>query len=279
MCVPGTVETVRARADAEGVRLDRRTALLGAAAAAVAATVPGRAVAAQSRSTNRLQDLTHVFREGFPSFPGAPAVIDRTVVVTIADDGFYGQHWTFWEHSCTHMDVPAHFVEGGRTSPELSPAELIVPAAVVDISARAASNPDTVVTVDDVRAFERRHGRVPRGAVVCMYSGWEARVGSEAAYRNVGADGRMHFPGWAAETTDWLVKERSVTGFGVDTMSLDPGNSATFAAHLAILSANRYGIENLANLAKIPPRGATLYVGLVPWEEGSGGPARVLAAW
>jgi kynurenine formamidase len=279
MCVPGTVETVRARADAEGVRLDRRTALLGAAAATVAAAVPGRALAAQRRSTNRLQDLTHVFREGFPSFPGAPAVIDRTVVVNIQDNGFYGQHWTFWEHSCTHMDVPAHFVEGGRTSPELSPEELIVPAAVVDISARAASNPDAVVTVDDVRAFERRHGRIPRGAVVCMYSGWEARVGSEAAYRNVGADGRMHFPGWAAETAEWLVEERSVTGFGVDTMSLDPANSTTFAAHLAILSANRYGIENLANLARIPARGATLYVGLVPWEEGSGGPARVIAAW
>jgi kynurenine formamidase len=279
MCLPGTVETVRARADAEGIRLDRRTALLGAAAAAVAAAAPGRALAAPRRSTNRIQDLTHVFREGFPSFLGAPAVIDREVVVTIPANGFYGQHWTFWEHSCTHMDVPAHFVEGGRTSPELTPEELIVPAAVVDISAKAASDPDSVVTLDDLRAFEQRHGRIPRGAVVCMYSGWEARVGSEAAYRNVGGDGLQHFPGWDAEATDWLVAERAVTGFGVDTLSLDPGNSTTFAAHLAILSANRYGIENLANLKRIPARGATLYVGLVPWEEGSGGPARVLAAW
>jgi len=279
MCLPGTVETVRARADAEGVRLDRRTALLGAAAAAVAATVPGRALAAPRHSTNRIQDLTHVFREGFPSFLGAPAVIDRQVVVTIPANGFYGQHWTFWEHSCTHMDVPGHFVAGGRMSPDLSPEELIVPAAVIDISAKAAADPDAVVTLDDVRAFERRHGRIPRGAVVCMNSGWEARVDSEAAYRNVGADGLQHFPGWDADTAEWLVEERAATGFGVDTLSLDPGNSTTFAAHLTILSANRYGIENLANLRRMPPRGATLYVGLVPWEQGSGGPARILAAW
>jgi kynurenine formamidase len=279
MCVPGTVETVRARADAEGVRLDRRTALLGAAAAAVAATVPGRALAAPRHSTNRLQDLTHVFREGFPSFLGAPAVIDRTVVVTVAANGFYGQHWTFWEHSCTHMDVPGHFVEGGRKSPDLVPEELIVPAVVIDISAKVPSNPDAMLTLDDVRAFERRHGRIPRRAVVCAYSGWESRVHDQALYRNVGPDGLQHFPGLSAEAADWLIDNRGVSGLGVDTMSLDPGNSTTFAAHLTILRADRYGIENLANLAKIPPRGATLYVGLIPWEEGSGGPARIIAAW
>jgi kynurenine formamidase len=279
MCVPGTVETVRARADAEGVRLDRRTALLGAAAAAVAATVPSRAVAAPRHSTNRLQDLTHEFRVGFPSFLGAPAIIERKTVVNIPDNGFYGQWWTFWEHSCTHMDVPGHFIEGGRFSPELAPEELIVPAVVIDISERVASNPDAMLTVDDVRAFERGHGRIPRRSVVAMYSGWESRVGSVEAYRNVGADGFQHFPGLSAEAADWLIRNREVSGFGVDTMSLDPGNSTTFAAHLTILRADRYGIENLANLSRIPPRGATLYVGLVPWQEGSGGPARVIAAW
>jgi kynurenine formamidase len=279
MCVPGTVETVRARADAEGIRLDRRSALLGAAAAAVAATVPGRALAAPRHSTKRLQDLTHEFRVGFPSYLGAPAKIERTTVVNIRDNGFYGQWWTFWEHSCTHMDVPAHFVEGGRFSPELTPEELIVPAVVIDISAKVPSNPDAMLTLDDVRSFERGHGRIPRRAVVCAYSGWESRVGSEAAYRNVGPDGLQHFPGLSAEAAEWLIDNRDVTGFGVDTLSLDPGNSTTFSAHLTILGADRYGIENLANLAKIPPRGATLYVGLVPWQEGSGGPARIIAAW
>jgi kynurenine formamidase len=278
MCLPGTVETVRRRADDEGVRFDRRAALLAGAGAALAAALPGRALASNT-PTNRVQDLTHVFRESFPMFLGAPVRPDREVIVTVPVNGFYAQKWTFWEHTGTHMDVPAHFVENGRTSPELTPEELIVPAVVVDISARVAGDPDAVVTPDDLRSFERRHGRVPRGAVVCMYSGWESRVGSEAAYQNVGADGLQHFPGFGKPAVDWLLAEREITGIGVDTASLDHGRSTTFATHLTILGANRYGIENLANLAKIPPRGATLYVGLIPWEEGSGGPARILARW
>lgn len=279
MCVPGTVEAVRRRADEEGLRgVDRRTVLLAGAGAAVAAAFPARA-GARRAAANRSQDLTHVFRENFPMFLGAPPPPDRETVVTVPVNGFYGQRWTFWEHSCTHMDVPAHFVENGRTSPELTSDELFVPVVVIDIAARAASNPDTVVTPDDLVRFERGHGRIPRGAVVCMYSGWEARVGSEAAYRNLGADGLQHFPGFGKAAVDWLLAERSITGIGVDTLSLDHGASTTFDTHFTVLGADRYGIENLANLSRIPPRGASLYVGLVPWEEGSGGPCRVIARW
>lgn len=279
MCLPGTIETVRARVEEEGLpKLDRRTALLGAAGAAVAAALPGRAFGA-NLPTNRLQDLTHEFREGFPGFLGAPAVIDRQVTVTIPANGFYGQTWTFWEHSCTHLDVPAHFVSGGRFSPQISLDELVRPLVVVDITARAAANADAEVLVSDFAAFERGNGRIPRGAVVAMNSGWAARSGSVAAYRNVGADGLQHFPGFSKAAVEWLVAERDIAGIGVDTLSLDPGRSQTFDAHFAVLGANRYGIENLANLGRVPERGATVVVGLIPWEQGSGGPARVFARW
>jgi kynurenine formamidase len=280
MCVPGTIETVRERAEREGIRrLDRRTALLAGAGAALAAGFPGAASADEPRRRSRLQDLTHVFREGFPSFLGAPAIIDRETSVTIPVNGYYGQRWTFWEHSCTHLDVPGHFVAGGRLAPEIELEELTRPLVVIDIRAKAEASADAVVTVDDLRAFERRRGRIPREAVLAMWSGWESRVGSEAAYRNVGPDGVQHFPGWSAEAAEWAIEERRAAGFGVDTLSLDPGNSTTFGAHLTILAADRYGIENLANLGEVPRRGATVIVGLVPWEEGSGGPARVFASW
>lgn len=278
MCLPGTIEAVRARVEEEGLpKLDRRTALLGAAGAAVAAALPGRAHA--KGPANRLQDLTHEFREGFPGFLGAPSVLDRQVTVTIPANGFYGQTWTFWEHTCTHLDVPAHFVAGGRFSPQISLEELVRPLAVVDISSRAAANADAEVLVDDLVAFERRHGRIKRGSVVAMNSGWAARSGSVAAYRNVGADGLQHFPGFSKAAVEWLVEERDIAGIGVDTLSLDPGRSQTFDAHFAVLGANRYGIENLANLDRVPARGATVTVGLIPWEQGSGGPARVFADW
>jgi kynurenine formamidase len=279
MCLPGTIETVRERVEQEGVpKLDRRAALLGAAGVALAATLPGRALGSTT-GTNRLQDLTHVFREGFPMFLGAPPAPDREVLVTVPANGFYGQQWTFWEHTATHLDVPAHFIADGRQSPEIPLEELVRPLVVIDISARAASDPDAVVLPGDLVAFERRHGRIPRGAVACMYSGWESRVGSEAAYRNVGADGLQHFPGFGKAAVEWLLAERDIAGIGVDTLSLDHGASTTFDTHLTVLGANRYGIENLANLAQVPPRGATIVVGLVPWEHGSGGPARVFTRW
>jgi kynurenine formamidase len=150
---------------------------------------------------------------------------------------------------------------------------------VIDISARAAADPDTVVELADLRRFERRHGRIPRGAIVFMYSGWEARLPDPAAFKNTGPDGAAHFPGFGIDAVEWLLEHRRPTGIGVDTMSLDRGSSTTFDVHKRLLGADRYGIENVANLRRIPPLGAHVVVGVVPWEEGSGGPCRLLATY
>lgn len=285
MCLPGTAEVVRERFEREGPppidspRLTRRHALLaGGATLLAAAATPGRALAGGASTHNR-RDLTHVYSESFPLFLGAPVPTERAVVVTVPANGFYAQRWSFWEHSGTHMDAPAHFIANGRQSPEITLEELIVPIVVVDISAKVPQDPDATATPDDLIRFERRYGHIPKGALVCIYSGWESRAGSVAAYRNVGPDGLQHFPGFGAEAVRWLLANRQITGIGVDTMSLDPGASQTFETHLTILGANRYGIENLKNLATIPPRGATAYVGLIPWYQGSGGPLRAIATW
>lgn len=284
MCVPGTIEAVRSQIEdseqeVSGPRLDRRAALLAGAGAALATAFPARALAAGRRSSgHKAQDLTHLFRVGIPMFPGVPRP-SKTTFVTVPVNGFYGQIWNIWEHTGTHLDVPAHFVVGGRTTPQLTLDELLAPIAVIDISERAARDPDTVVTTDDLRRYERGHGRIKPGSLVAMNSGWDARAGSEAAYRNTDASGTMHFPAWSADAVEWLIAERSIAALGVDTLSLDPGNATAFVAHVALLSRNRFGIENLANLGAIPPKGATAFVGVIPWEDGSGGPARVVATW
>jgi kynurenine formamidase len=282
MCLPGTVETVREQTDAEAPRLTRRTALAGAAGAAFAAAFPARALADDDdgRRRKRFRDLTHVFAAGFPIF-GSPPVFNsptRRTLVNVNPDGFYGQEWTFWEHTGTHMDAPGHFVEGGRFSPEITPQELVVPIVVIDISERAASDPDAVVTVDDLRRFERRHDRIPRHALVAMDSGWADKLGTPA-FKGGDAFPDYHFPGFSLDAAAWLVERRNVTAIGVDTISLDPGNSTTFPVHVSFLGSDRYGLEGLNNLDRIPRRGATAYVGLIPWEEGSGGPCRVIASW
>ena len=281
MCAPGTIEAVRQRADAEGIRFDRRTALLAGAGTAASVVFSGQAFAAKKpkKPKHRSVDLTHVYSENFPLFLGAPVQTTREVVVTVPANGFYAQKWSFWEHSGTHMDAPAHFIDGGRQSPEITLEELIVPIVVIDISARVPADADALVEQSDLVAFERRHGRIPKGALVAGYSGWETRAGSVAAYRNIGPDGLQHFPGFSAAAVQWLLKNRDFTGIGVDTMSLDHGRSTTFDTHLTLLGGNKYGLENLRNLAQIPPRGATAYVGLIPWSRGSGGPCRVIANW
>jgi kynurenine formamidase len=279
MCLPGTVEKVRAQTRGEhGPRLDRRAVLLGGVGAAVAATFPARAAAGRRpHRPARLQDLTHVFAAGSPVFVGEPP--HREDLFTIEEHGFYSQKWTFGEHSGTHMDAPGHFYEDGRRSPEITLRELIVPIVVVDISARAASSPDTTVTVDDLRRFERRHGRIPEGALVCMDSGWAAKFGDPDAYKGGPSYPDYHFPGFGEDAAMWLAERRAVTGIGVDTLSLDPGDSTTFPVHVNFLRTDKYGLENLNNLGRIPPRGAVAYVGLIPWEEGSGGPCRVIVSW
>lgn len=278
MCLPGTVEKVREQTRSEDrPRLDRRAVLLGGVGAALAATFPARASARHRHDKKRLQDLTHVFTEGFPVFVSDPPA--REDLFTIPNDGFYSQKWTFGEHSGTHMDAPGHFVEGGRLSPQITPEELFVPIVVIDISARAARDRDTALTVDDVRRFERRHGRIPDGALVCMDSGWSSKIDDPLEFKGGASYPGYHFPGFSAEAAMWLTERRDVTGIGVDTLSLDPGDSTTFPVHVNFLATDRYGLENLNDLDRIPPRGAVAYVGLIPWEKGSGGPCRVIASW
>ena len=180
MCLPGTVEAVR---DSQPT-ITRRAVLAGGGAAALAALMPGEALAhkrrrhGHHRSRGKVVDLTHTFTAGFPVYTGnAPT---RRTLTTIPANGFYKQEWTFDEHSGTHMDAPGHFVAGGRMTPQLEPSELVLPIVVIDISRRAESDPDAVVDADDLRRFERRHGRIPDGALVAMDSGWAAKIGDEA---------------------------------------------------------------------------------------------------
>ena len=274
MCLPGTIEAVR-----ENHATVSRRSLLGAGgAAALAALLPGDALAHQPRNVKlqgKVADLTHRFTAGFPVYtPPAPT---RRTLVTIPANGYYAQEWTFGEHTGTHLDAPGHFTAGGRLTPQLRPNELVLPIVVIDITAKARRDPDAVVTADDLRRFERSHGRIPRNSLVAMNSGWTAKLGTDA-FVGRDANGVYHFPGFGEDTLE-VLESRQVTAIGVDTLSLDNGPSATFAVHTKWLGANHYGIENLANLDKIPAHGATAIVGVIPWEEGSGGPARVLATY
>jgi len=276
MCPPGVAA---AFCDSEVSRRSLFKFGLGAAAALAALPVTGAQAAPVRRTTfSNVMDLTHVLGPGTPVFPGAPVFkIDQ--FVSHQKDGYYGSILTYWEHVGTHMDAPVHFAPGGLFVDQLAAESLVVPAAVIDIKERVARDPDAVVTPDDIRAWERRHGRLPDSAVVLMNSGWAARIGSTATYRNSDSSNVMHFPAFGKAAIDFLLAERKIAGIGVDTLSLDHGPSADFAVHFTLLSSNRWGLENIANLDSIPPSGATLFVGAPKVAAGSGGPSRVMAVW
>jgi kynurenine formamidase len=280
MCLPGTAEIVRERVEAEGApRVDRRAALIGAAGAALAASFPAGALAnGGRRRKGRFCDLTHTYREGFPVFVVGEEP-QRETIADYATSGFYAQKWTLGEHSGTHMDAPGHFIPGGRLSPEITLQELIIPIVVVNIRKRARQDPNAMVELDDIERFERKHGKIPKGALVAADSGWAEKVDDPDAFKGGPAFPNYNFPGWGLEAAMFLAEKRDVTGIGIDTMSLDPGNSTTFPVHVNYLATDRYGLENLTGLDCIPASGATAYVGLIPWEEGSGGPCRVIAHW
>ncbi len=224
---------------------------------------------------SQVADLSHTASPTFPMYPGAQQM-QINVLFTI-DQGFYKNELILDEHTGTHMDSPAHFAADGTTADKLSVERFIAPLAVIDISARAAGDPDTQLTPDDILAWEQQYGQLPAGAFVAMHSGWEARLVDPATYINLDEADVQHYPGFHPDTARMLVNERDIVGIGVDTLSLDFGASADFATHKTVLPAGKYGIENVANLASVPPSGAMVFVGGPKHERASGGPTRVLA--
>jgi kynurenine formamidase len=262
-------------------KINRRNFLKAATAATVAGAVAQPVLPTLAANRGRWKgkdvvDLTHHLVPTFPSFLGPQAIFDE-VIFTSELDGFYAKEWTFYEHIGTHIDSPGHFSPGSSLVDQLDPSTFVAPIVVIDITAKAASDANAVVDPDDLVAFERHHGRIPRGACVAMNSGWDQKVGDGDAFRGGSGFPDLNFPGFGLAAIEWLLAERDISSIAVDTMSLDPGNSDDFAVHFNFLGTGRWGLENVANLSQIPPRGATVFVGVIPWLEGSGGPCRVLA--
>jgi kynurenine formamidase len=228
-----------------------------------------------ARPFKRAVDLTHVITEDFPTYFGTQN-LDIETLFSFDPDGFQMYRWHLVEHTGTHMDAPFHFAPDGMSADEIPLSMLIVPLVVVDIRRKAEENPDAQLTLDDLRRWERRHGRIPKNACVAMNSGWSEKVNTPE-FRNADANGVLHFPGFHVEAAQFLVEERKVHGIAVDTLSLDFGPSPDFAVHYFWLPTNRWGMEAVANLNAVPARGATLIVGGPKVIGATGGPSRLIA--
>jgi kynurenine formamidase len=218
-----------------------------------------------------------------------PAEFGQTAAFELEEISRYDERGPAWywnnfrsgEHTGTHFDAPNHWVSGKDKDDVASvPASRLVgPAAVLDFSAQAADDPDFLLEVDHVRAWESEHGPLPAGGWLLYRTGWDARI-TQQDMLNVDENG-SHTPGMSAECARWVAEESPVVGLGVETVGTDAGAAPTFdpmfPCHSFLMGNDKYGLTQLQNLARLPPTGAVVVAGPLPIVTGSGAPARVLA--
>lgn len=251
---------------------------------AVACTRPAEETAPAAWPAGELVDLSHPYDAHTIFWPTAEPFRLEKVAEGVTPQGYYyaANNLSLAEHGGTHVDAPVHFAAGRWTVDQIPLDRLMGEAVVVDVSDRCASDPDYQVQVADLQRWEAEHGQIPRDAVLFVRTGWAARWPDAARYlgtaeRGADAVATLHFPGIHPDAARWLVANRSVKAVGIDTASLDYGQSTRYETHQVLYARNISGLENLASLDRLPPRGARVIALPMKIGGGSGGPVRVVA--
>lgn len=220
---------------------------------------------------SRIVDLSHVITQDMPHLPGEPLTyIERPT------EQAFAQALQVSMHSGTHMVTPAT-TNPQLTVDRLSPRDLIVPVVVLDVRDHAQDNAQYQLSVREIHAWERHHGRIPAGCMVLLATGWDMRWGSPAEYLNLDEQQRPVVPGFSAEAAELLLHQRGVRGLGIDTPSIDGTHATAASASKHSLAAQRLLLQNLTNLEQLSPTGTTLIIGPLKIQAGAGSPVRVLA--
>jgi kynurenine formamidase len=247
--------------------------------------VLGRGLAAQAIDLTKVRviDLSHAFGAKTLYWPTATSgfKLEQLAYGPTAGGYFYSSYaYAAPEHGGTHLDAPIHFAQNGLTADRIPVEQFIGSAVVIDISKQAAKDADYRLTVQDLAAWERANGRVPRGAFVVLRTGYGLRWPDAKGYLGDDTPGdasKLHFPSFGAEAARVLVLERRVGALGADVASIDYGQSKDFTVHQIAARAGVLGFENLTNVQQLPAKGATIVALPMKIENGSGGPLRAIA--
>jgi kynurenine formamidase len=232
----------------------------------------------------KVVDLSYAFDANTIYWP-----TEETFVLTVehaekTSKGYYyaANKFRAPEHGGTHMDAPIHFAEGHATVEKVGLEQLMGEAVLIDVRDSCAKNPDYRISIDDFAAWEKLNGAIPQHAIVLLRTGfgryWPDRnkyLGTDE--RGVAAVAKLHFPGLHADAARWLVEKRAIHAVGLDTASIDPGQSTTFDAHRILFAADVPAFENLANLDRLPAKGMTVIALPMKIAGGSGAPLRAIA--
>ncbi|XWK87506.1 MAG: cyclase family protein [Phormidium sp.] len=220
--------------------------------------------------------LSHIIDPNIPQWPGDPSV-ELETVAELAKDGYYLRRFSLGEHSATHINAPLSFHDSGIGIDQYLASSLVKSAVVIDISHPAKVNPDYLLTINDIWDWEQRNGKIPADSIVLVYTGWQEKWLDSHQFLNPDSSGVMHFPGISKEAVLFLLKERAISGLGIDTHGVDSGQDTTFTVNSLMLETPRIVLENITNLEQLPATGTTLVIGILRLKNGSGSPAAVLA--
>ena len=251
---------------------------------------PAAAESASSPSITRpatLVDLSHPYAADTVYWPtDTQGFALEQLAAGMTDAGYYyaANRFSTAEHGGTHIDAPIHFAEGKATVDRIPLERLIGPGAVVDVSDQATADRDYQVGVADFEAWEAAHGRLPDDAIVLLRTGHGRLWGDRAGYLGTELTGPeavpdLHFPGLHPEAATWLAGEREIGAIGLDTPSIDYGQSTLFESHVILFTAEIPAFENLANLDRLPAKDFLVVALPMKIEGGSGGPLRAVAMW
>ena len=232
----------------------------------------------------KIIDLTYSFSEDSIYWPNAESFQLTVDSFGPSDHGFFyaANSFSAAEHGGTHLDAPIHFAEGMPTVDELDLNRLIGPAVLIDISGKTTNNPDYLVTIQDFENWEKRNGRIPDDHILLLRTGWGQFYPDKKKYLGTDLKGpeaipHLHFPGLDPVAADWLVQERKILAIGLDTASIDYGQSVEFKSHQILFKAGIPAFENVANLEKLPEKGFQVIALPMKIKSGSGGPLRIIA--
>lgn len=235
-------------------------------------------------TTKEIIDLTHTFSEETVYWVTAKEFELEVVARGDTDKGFFyaANNFETAEHGGTHIDAPIHFAKGKQSVEEIPLDRLMGEAIKIDVSERALKDPDYLISVEDFKAWELEHGEIEAGIIVLLETGHSKYYPDKLKY--LGTDQRgpkaikeLHFPGLSPEAATWLVENRSISAIGIDTPSIDYGQSEFFKSHVILLSENIPAFENVANLDRLPPTGFEIVALPMKIKDGSGAPLRIIA--
>jgi kynurenine formamidase len=261
-----------------------RAALLIALVSSACAQSNAPAASDARLAFSAIVDLSHAYDAGAIFWPTAQPFRLEKVADGMTPEGYYYASNNFFtsEHGGTHLDAPIHFAQGRQAADEVPLDRLVGKAVVIDVTAEAAKNADYLVTVEDFTRWEEQHERITPDSIVLVRTGYAARWPDAAGYlgtadRGEAAVAKLHFPGLHPDAARWIVDNRPIKAIGIDTASIDYGQSRLFETHRILYERNIPAFENVASLDRLPATGAVVIALPMKIKGGSGAPLRMIA--